>query len=103
MATVVAAAARWQCSAWQCNGSVKPWHYRGMAAPAVTNAVLPPCATVVAMKTPAAKTMVGAHGSDSDGGGTNNQHSTKSTDTATMTATAITMGTKGTAVAEEAR
>jgi hypothetical protein len=62
-----------------------------------------PRAAAVAMKTPAATRMVGAHGGDSNGGGTNNQQSTKSTETATMTATTMTMGTKGTAVATEAR
>ena len=42
-------------------------------------------------------------GGDSDGGGTNNQQSTKSTEMAKMTATKITMETKGTAVAVTAR
>ena len=42
-------------------------------------------------------------GSDSDGGGTNNQQSTKNTETAAMAAPMITMETKGTAVAAEAR
>jgi hypothetical protein len=40
---------------------------------------------------------------DSNCGGTNNQQSTKSTETATMTATTITIEIKGTAVAAEAR
>ena len=40
---------------------------------------------------------------DSNCGGTNNQQSTKSTETATMTATTITIETKGTAMAAEAR
>ncbi len=62
-----------------------------------------PRATAVAMKTQALTRMAGAHGGDSNGGGTNNQQSTKSTETATMTATAMTMGTKGTAVATEAQ
>ena len=42
-------------------------------------------------------------GGDSIGGGTNNQQLIKSTEMATMTATTITMETKGTAVAAEAR
>ncbi len=62
-----------------------------------------PRAAAVAMKTPAATKMLGAHGSDSNGGGTNNQQSTKSTETARMTATMMTIGTKGTVVATEAR
>ena len=42
-------------------------------------------------------------GGNRDGGGTNNQQSTKSTEMATMTATTITIETKGMAVAAEAR
>jgi hypothetical protein len=38
---------------------------------------------------------------DSNGGGTNNQQSTKSTETATMTAMTMTMGTKGMAVGSQ--
>jgi hypothetical protein len=59
--------------------------------------------TAVAMKTPAATRMAGAHGGNSNGRGTNNQQSTKSTETAMMTATTMTMGTKGMAVAMEGR
>ncbi len=61
-----------------------------MAAPAATNAVLPPRAAAVAMKTPAATAMTGAQT-------INNQ--LKNTETAAMTATKITKETKGTAVA----
>jgi len=81
---VVAAAARQQCSAWQHGGGVKlgsaatassltarwqrqAWQrgcallrHSDMAAPAATNAVLPPCAAAAAMKTPAATVMAGA-------------------------------------------
>ena len=42
-------------------------------------------------------------GGDSNCGGTNNQQLTKRTETAMMTATTITIETKGTAVAAEAR
>ena len=42
-------------------------------------------------------------GGSSNCGGTNNQQSTKRTDTTTMTVTRITIETKGTAVAAEAR
>ena len=42
-------------------------------------------------------------GGNSDGGGTNNRQSTKSTETATMTAMTMMMETKGTAVAAEAQ
>jgi len=84
-AAVAAVAVRQQRSAWQRGGSVKisiaavvasnlavrrwrsAWlhgcaslRHRDMAAPAATNAVLPPRAAVVAMKTPAATAMVGA-------------------------------------------
>jgi hypothetical protein len=44
-----------------------------------------PRASAVAMKTPAATRIAGAHGGDSNGGGTSNQQTTKSTETATMT------------------
>ena len=67
-----------------------------MAAPATTNPVLPPLAATMAMKTPAVTAMAGAQT-------INNQQSTKSTVTAMMTATMMTMDTKGTAVAAEAR
>ena len=36
------------------------WRHWGMAVPAATNAVLPPCTTAVAMKAPAATAMAGA-------------------------------------------
>ena len=44
--------------AWQRGCTA--WRHRGMAAPATTNAVLPPRAVAVGMKTPAASAMVGA-------------------------------------------
>ncbi len=62
-----------------------------------------PRTAAVAMKTPVETRMAGAHGGDINGGGTNNQQSTKSTETLTMTATTMTMVTKGMALATEAR
>jgi hypothetical protein len=50
--------ARQRCSAWQRGCTAQ--RQRGMVAPATTNTVLPPHATVVAMKTPAATAMAGA-------------------------------------------
>ena len=110
-AAVVTAAVHQQHSAWQQGGSVKigiaavvasslavqqrhsAWlhscaslRHRDMAAPAATNTVLPP-----------------RTGGNINGGGTNNQQSTKSTETATMTVMRIKVETKGTAVAVEAR
>ena len=63
-------AAQRRRQAWQCGGA--SLCHQDMAAPAATNAMLPPRATVMAMKTPAA-------GGNSNGGGTKNQQSTKST------------------------
>jgi hypothetical protein len=55
----------------------------------------------VAVKTPAATAMAGAHGSNSNCGGTNNQQSTDSTEMAMITATTMTMGMKWMAVMAE--
>jgi hypothetical protein len=78
-AAVVAVAVWRQCSAWQRGGGVKLvsaaaasslaaglriaaslLHHWDMAALAATNAVLPPRAAAVVMKTPAATAMAGA-------------------------------------------
>ena len=74
-AAVVAAAARWQHSAWQeglqrqawqrgggvwLGGAAAAWPHWGMTVPAATNAVLPLRAAAVAMKTPAVTAMTGA-------------------------------------------
>jgi hypothetical protein len=57
-AAVPSLTARRRRSAWQCGCTAR--RHRGMAAPATTNALLPPRAAAVAMKTPAATVIVGA-------------------------------------------
>ena len=92
-AAVVAAAARRQHSAWQCGGSVR------LGSAAAHCCVIGKCHAATAR----------CHGgdedtgSDSNGGGTNNQQSTKNMETVAMTVKTITMEIKGTAVAAEVR
>ena len=67
-----------QCLAWQCGCTAR--RHWGMAVPAATNAMLPPRAATVVMKTPVATAVAGAqkstinykHGNGDDDSDDNN-------------------------------